>query len=234
MKCAIVDDDRDMVDQLAGHISRECGKRSIPLEIDRYYSGEALLENYRSGYDIAFLDIEMTGLNGMETAWRLREKDTYAALVFVTQMAQYAVESYRVDALDYLLKPVTEFQFELVFRKFLKYFNRNQDRILTFTFDGIQRLIPASKLRYIEVQGHYISLGTLTETIRVKDSLKNVERELAGLPFVKCNRYCLVNLRHVSSVSREALTVGETTFYISRRKQIEVMQAVAEFIGGRI
>ena len=56
MKCAIVDDDRDMVDQLAGHISRECGKRSIPLEIDRYYSGEVLLENYRSGYDIAFLD----------------------------------------------------------------------------------------------------------------------------------------------------------------------------------
>lgn len=234
MKFAIVDDDRDMVEGLASLLSRACEKRNIVCETDRYYSGDSLLDRYRSHFDAVFLDIEMNGLSGMETARRLRETDDRVALVFVTQMAQYAVESYRVDALDYLLKPVSEFQFELVFRKIIKYIARNKDRTLTFTFDGVSRLIPASTIQYVEVQGHYLSLGTLSESIRVKGSLKDVERDLSGLPFVKCNRYCLVNLRHVSSVSREALMIGKTTFYISRRNQIKVLQSVAEFIGGKI
>ncbi len=62
-------------------------------------------EHYRADYDIVFMDIELPGINGMEAAHRLREIDQQVILIFVTNMAQFAVKGYEVDALDYIIKP---------------------------------------------------------------------------------------------------------------------------------
>ena len=73
--------------------------------------GAVIAEHYEPGYDIIFMDVEMPGLDGFGAAEKIRAVDADAVLVFVTNMAQYAIKGYEVDALDYVLKPVNYYQF---------------------------------------------------------------------------------------------------------------------------
>lgn len=108
MRIAIIDDlplDRQ---RLADDVSKWAEEQSIPFDSppDQFESGEEFLNNFSAGkYDVLFLDIYMDGINGMETARRIRENDTSCRLVFTTTTAEFAVDSYDVDSSWYLVKP---------------------------------------------------------------------------------------------------------------------------------
>lgn len=109
MKIAVVDDLRSDADRLIGYIGEYEEKHRLVFEKPVFYeSGEAFLDGFSEGsYEIVFLDIYMSGMNGFETAKRLRDADKSCAVIFITTSAEFAVESYEVGAAHYLLKPVT-------------------------------------------------------------------------------------------------------------------------------
>lgn len=110
-RIAIVEDEAAVRGQLAGYVQRYTRQYGTPFEVTEFTDGMEILEDYRPQFDIIFLDVEMKHLDGMETARRIRERDGGVLIVFITNMAQYAIRGYAVGALDYVLKPVPYFAF---------------------------------------------------------------------------------------------------------------------------
>ena len=110
-RIAIVEDEAAVREQLAGYVQRYTRQYGTPFEVTEFADGMEILEDYRPQFDIIFLDVEMKHLDGMETARRIRERDGGVLIVFITNMAQYAIRGYAVGALDYVLKPVPTLRF---------------------------------------------------------------------------------------------------------------------------
>ena len=111
IRIALVEDEAEVRAQLQGYVQRHTRQYGTEFAVTEFADGMELLDDYRPVYDILFLDVEMKHLDGMETARRVRELDKDVIIVFITNMAQYAIGGYAVGALDYVLKPVPYFAF---------------------------------------------------------------------------------------------------------------------------
>lgn len=234
MRIAIVDDEEDMIADVKENIMRYCGEKKISVNFNMFTDGAEILKNYKQQYDVIFLDIEMNQISGMEAAYAIRKIDMETVIVFITHMAQYAIEGYRVDALDFLLKPVTPYQFDMVFRKVLRQLRMTSDRKISLQIKGDRKIIQIKKILYIEVQGHYLTWHMSSgEKIEEKGSLNEVEEQLADYKFIKCNRYCIVNPIAVSALEKETLILRNgDKIVLSRGKRKNVLLAIAEHTGG--
>lgn len=126
------------------------------------------------------------------------DDDADVPLVFVTNMAQMAIHGYAVHALDFILKPINYYSFSIKMRGILALIGNRRRKSLVFpTTDGFLR-ISSDNLYYVEVRGHHLSFHTTQGVIRQRDSLRNWEAKLEGLPFERCNNSYLVNLKQVS------------------------------------
>lgn len=97
---AIVEDEKEFRDQLRNYLKYYESEFHIEFQISEFEDGEDILRDYKNEYDIILLDIEMPRLNGMDAAELIREKDEEVVLMFITNMAQYAIRGYSVGALD--------------------------------------------------------------------------------------------------------------------------------------
>ena len=100
---AIVEDEKSSRDRLKGFLQRYMEENDYKIEITEFEDGIEIVIPYRASYDVIFLDIEMPQMNGMKAAEIIREKDEHVILVFITNVARYAVKGYEVQALDYIL-----------------------------------------------------------------------------------------------------------------------------------
>ena len=107
LKIAVVEDQTEVRESLCQFIRQYAGEQGLLAEVEPFADGAVIAEGYQPGYDIIFLDVEMPRLGGFGAAERIRAVDPDVVLVFVTNMAQYAIKGYEVDALDYVLKPVS-------------------------------------------------------------------------------------------------------------------------------
>lgn len=228
---AVVEDNPQDAALLEQHLSRYREATGTPLSVTLFSDGAALLEPYTPRWDLILLDIQMAQMDGMETARHIRRQDEEVILVFVTSMAQYAVEGYRVNALDYLLKPVTYPQIKLSMDRVMALLRRNERRSILLPQEDRQVKVSVADILYAEVQNHELSVVTLSETYRLRATLNDLERRLEGANFARCNRHYLVNLRNVTSVGRDSVTVGGHELPFSRPMRKPFLQAYAAYLG---
>ena len=122
--------------ELCGFIGQYAQESGSQLDVTPFSDGAQVVEPYRPGFDIIFLDIEMPTLGGMPTAERIRLLDPDVVLIFVTNMAQYAVRGYEVDALDFVLKPVNYYQFSTKLARALQRIQRRHGGQITLQTPG--------------------------------------------------------------------------------------------------
>ncbi len=221
-----------MREQLAGYVQRYTRQYGTPFEITEFADGMEILEDYRPQFDIIFLDVEMKHLDGMETARRIRERDGGVLIVFITNMAQYAIRGYAVGALDYVLKPVPYFAFSQQLQKALGQLEKRERHYLAVAVDGGMRRLDAAEIYYLESEGHKVHFYTEKEDFVVLGTLKNYEEKLVGRAFARCNSGYLVNLAQVSGVQQDMVQVGPYTLQISRPRRKAFMAGLADYIGG--
>ena len=123
---AVVDDDAEARELLGGYITRFAGERGTDAQITGFTDAAELLHHYKPDYDIIFLDIEMAQVDGIKAAQVIRETDPSTVIIFVTNMAQLAIKGYEVEALDFVVKPVDYFSFDMVMRKALQRISRRR------------------------------------------------------------------------------------------------------------
>ena len=194
--------------------------------------GMELLDDYRPVYDVLFLDVEMKHLDGMETARRVRELDKDVIIVFITNMAQYAIGGYAVGALDYVLKPVPYFAFSQQLRKAEEQLRRRARHYLALPVEGGLRRLDSSLIYYLESEGHRVHFYTEEGDFVAAGTLKAFEEKLAERPFARCNSGYLVNLAQVKSVQQGMVQVGPYELQVSRPRRKAFLAALADHIGG--
>lgn len=233
---ALVEDDPKDADVLAAFIGRYTGEKGTELAVTRF-SSAIDFELTRQHFDLVFMDIQMPGINGMEAAQLMRTYDSETTLIFVTNLAQYAVKGYEVDALDFIIKPVSYFDFRMRMDKAMRRIRRNGGRSLAIsTRDGI-RVVALSDIEYVEVRKHDLSYHFVDEEepLVVYGSLVAFEQEVGDGPFVRISNSCLVNMNHVRAVrGGELIMHGGDKFYFSRSRKREAVATITSFLGGSI
>ncbi len=202
-KIAVCDDNPADADYVADIIRRWAQARAVLMEIERFPSAEAFWFQYEENrcYDILFLDIEMEpeGMNGIELAAKLRKNDSSIQLVFVTGYMEYIADGYDVEALHYLLKPVTEEKLGSVLARALERVKAREKELFLQTTDGSVRVLN-SEIRYLEVQRNYVTIHA-AEEYTVKRTLGDLEKELDE-SFFRTGRSFIVNLRFVRKITK--------------------------------
>jgi DNA-binding LytR/AlgR family response regulator len=178
------------------------------------------------------MDIRMPYLNGMETAKKLRELDEQCALIFVTNMAKYAIAGYEVNALYFMVKPIVYEDFCFKMKKVVAYVQRRRETtVFVKTAEGIVKL-DVDDIYFIEVLSHRLSYHTVQGIFQTWDTLSHVEESLSGQSFARCNVSYLVNLRHVTEVSNNYVLVGGEQLKISAPKKKSFLDALTKSISG--
>ena len=231
---AIVEDDDKEAGLLEEQLRRYEKETGAEYRVVRFSDAIAFLTGYSADYDIVFMDIEMPDLDGMTAAKKLREVDPEVILVFVTNMAQYAVEGYEVSAMDFMVKPVRYDNLKLKLERAEKKLEgKGEDRFLVRGKNG-SVVICVPDIRYVEVTDHMLTFYTNEGAIKVTGSLKEIEKRLEGRDFSRANSCYLVNLKYVTGASDGMVTVGGDRLSISRARRKSFMSDLADYLGGRV
>lgn len=234
MTCfAVVEDEHSSAVLLEGYIKKFMAEK-MPGEkyyISLFSDGDEIVSSYRGKFDIIFMDIEMNLMNGMEAAEEIRKTDSQVIIIFVTNMAQYAVKGYKVNAMDYILKPFSYEQFVPSMRKALDEIRHNKDRyVMIKCREGIIRL-KAEEIFYVESCGHRLTFHTMQGDFETTvTTIKQLMNELADADFSQCSSGILVNLRHVQSLKGNTVEVGGANLLVSRGKKAEFTQNVVRYM----
>ena len=229
----IVEDTPAEADLLRGHLQRYASEKNLSFSIETLSSALEFI-NSRHVADLIFMDIDMPGINGMEAAEVLRTYDAETPLVFVTNLAQYAVRGYSVDAVDFVVKPVEYGDFAMRMDRAMQVMRRSAGRTISVrSRDGI-RIFPASALVSVEVRGHDLAYSLDDGTsFSMRGSLSATERELGGSPFLRISSGCIINMGHVRGVHDAEVTLSSgASVWISRANKKRCLEEIARYLGG--
>lgn len=232
IRVAIVEDEPSVRQQLEEYVMRYSRQYGTPFEVKTFADGMDILDDYRPVFDLILLDVEMKHLDGMETAQRIRALDSEVVLLFITNMAQYAIKGYSVGALDYVLKPVPYFAFSQQLQKVEAQLRHRQRHYLAVAVDGGLRRLDTAQLYYAESEGHRVHYYTEEGDFTAAGTLKTLEEKLPEQLFVRCNSGYLVNLAQVRGVQQNTVQVGPYELQISRPKRKAFLTALTDYIGG--
>lgn len=201
-------------------------------QTSEFDSGMKLIEAVKGGYqpDIVLLDIAMEGMNGMETAKKLRSLSD-VILIFVTGIKEKVFQAFDVGAFHYLVKPVDEEKLKDVLNRAVKEVEKRAGtmRFLLIKAAGKHRKIPVEDILYVENNGRKVILHTRTERLEYYERMNHLE-EVLGEGFFRCHRGYLVSLAAVSGYDNTSITViGGEKIYLSKQKYAEFVKRCRKF-----
>lgn len=204
IKILIVDDERYSREELKHLLGQY---HSIQVIGEAASGEEALVACMQQQPDVVFLDIEMPKMNGLEVARHLKELKKSPLIVFATAYPNFAVEAFRHDAVDYLLKPYEEEQLEQTIQRLNKLLNGEKEfpspsssSKLSVEHDGEIHFLDPLDILYISREDRISRIYTKDSNYESKLALKDLEERLASFPFFRIHKSYLVNLNYVSKM----------------------------------
>lgn len=237
VRVAIIDDEQEERNTLQIYLDRYASECGHTIETDQYSCADDLLRDYRLIYDILIFDIDMPGTNGMDAARLVRERDKSVVILFVTNMAQYAINGYEVEAVDYIIKPIGYYDFAMKFRRAVGRVAHGREReLLVETTEGSRR-VPVSNIIYVEIQGHYLIYHLKSGTgqageLRVRGNMRAQEQQLSSYSFCQAHKSYLVNLEYVEEIRTNEVMVGGAAIPVGRSFKNQLGQEYLRFVRG--
>ncbi|MCD8286304.1 MAG: LytTR family DNA-binding domain-containing protein [Clostridia bacterium] len=236
LKIAVVENEADQADELKRYVGQFAVESGEACVCSVFLNGVDFLTDYPNDYDAVFLDIDMPLMDGMTIAERLRGGiDQVVSIIFVTNLAQFALKGYRVNAMDFLVKPVGYYE---VASELKKISGMKQDRMKEFAWFNVNNTmqrVSYADILYIEVISHYIYIHTRTDVISFRGAMKDVQDSLDMNTFSRCHNSYIVNLRYVVKVDSNALTVTldgvDKAILISRSRRKAFLDDLMSYIG---
>ena len=235
-KLLMIEDDAVEADVLREHARRYAEERGEEFSVTWYRSALELTGGEQP-FDLIFMDIDMPGINGMEAAELLRTYDTETPLIFVTNLAQYAVRGYEVQAIDFMVKPVTYGSFRLRMNKAMRYVARGSQESLAVQVSREEtRVISLSSIAAVEVTNHDLTYHLDgDEDLVVHGSLSAIAERLLAAGFVRVSKSCMVSMGHIRAFRGDAVTLRDGSQYpMSRSMKREAVGTITRDLGGSI
>ena len=228
MHCLAIDDEPLALEQIARYISRI---PDLHLAGKCLTAGQAQVLIESTHIDIIFLDIEMPGCNGVDFAKWLYAQQSPVHIIFTTAYPQYAIEGFRVEAIDYLLKPFSFEELEASVGRVRRRIaaagatSNEPEKCVLVKERRVIRKIPFSRIMYIKGLSEYVQLCIKDEPhlLTTHETLKHYEEILATGHFLRIHKSYIVNLTHIESINRIQTTVNGKTLPIGKKYRAEVM-----------
>lgn len=229
---AMCDDEKIFLSTLKEYYEAYKAKRNIELQLTQFSSGEDLISNYRLDFNIIFLDISMTGMDGIATARKIREFDTKVIIIFVTSLIKYGLVGYSLGAFNYIIKPVSYKKFEAEMDKAVAACQDIEQHYVTLkNTEGLFKLY-VNDIKYIDTYNRRTMVHTKSRDIICFYNMKELESRLGMFGFIRCHSGYIVSVNYIESVEKMTitLTTGEQ-IPISQQKRKEVMKSIATYFG---
>ncbi|WP_297089812.1 LytTR family DNA-binding domain-containing protein [uncultured Draconibacterium sp.] len=230
IKCIIVDDEPLAIEVLKSHISKVDSLELVGSCADAIEAFDFLTKNE---VDLMFLDIHMPEMKGTDLVKTLQKPP---AVVFTTAHREYAIESYDLNVLDYLLKPIS---FERFLQSVEKYKSQNlvsnEVRVIQNTGSGttiylreknVIHKIPVSEIEYVESFGDYLKVHTPEREINSRYTMAAIEKALPEKSFIRIHRSFLVAINRITSFSPVMVVVGTKQFPIGVSYREKTLQSL--------
>lgn len=227
MQICICDDEKELRKSLSRLIETHLQLEGIPCTIREYASGTALLEGLKEKEgDILFLDIEMKGLNGMDTAKMLRRSFPDIVLIFVTAYPDFVFQGYDVHAFHYILKPYKPEKIREVLRLAVEETKKTEEQYFYFEQKSHSIRLPLKDILYFKSCRKKVAAVTVGGQEEFYASLSQIEAELPP-NFLRIHNRYLVNLQHVGRIGSTFCMCGEEELPVSRACRQELAAAFA-------
>jgi len=234
MQIAICDDEKNIRELIASKVMHLFPKAEIAF----YASGDELLLSDKA-IDILFLDIQMSGRNGMETARELRKKDKKVILIFVTAAEEYVFQAFDVGAFHYIVKPMDDAKFTEVLRRAVDELNvQNTDakvpeeKSLIINRGGVHTKVNIDDIVYAEVFNRKVVIHKLNETIEYYGKMSDLEA-VTGDGFFRTHRAYLINFKYVEKYDASTVYLEKGTALMAKQNYPEFVKKYMKYIQRR-
>lgn len=230
MKIALCDDSRIDIEIITEFLKIYFSDKMLNCLTEAYDSGDELLKAVKEGtlFDVVFLDIYMEPILGIDVARELRKNKYEGAIIFLTATDEYAVDSYDVMALGYLLKPHSYDKFCKVMDRFLETYKEDTYQIKR---RGGVISVPLSEIMYIESSNSKCILHRKdTEVYTIYKKLDEIEAELNDPSFLRCHQSYIVNMSYVESAEDQFVLTNGDIVYIRHRDIKSIRQKYFDYI----
>jgi len=230
---AICDDEKNIQDSIKRIVLKQ---QCVDCHVDLFDSGNLLIAVEKE-YDIYFLDIQMPGINGMETAEQLRKRQAAdsrneSIIIFITSFKEYMPDAFDVKAFHYLIKPIDEVKFQTVFSRALsdclKTKEKADNHILIKSNDSHHKVL-LNDILYIESDNKKVIVNTIEGTIDYYGKMQDLETSL-GNSFFRCHRCYIVNMEHITRYNAATIWLKNgSTIFLAQKKYNEFVKAYLNF-----
>lgn len=231
LEISICDDDKIIIEKI-----RDCiiAYTKDICSITTYNSGEQLLRDNKK-FDVIFLDIDMTGINGIETAKKIRNYDKSVKIIYVTSYTDYQNLAFSVHAFGYLNKPIQEYQIHNQLDEVLSYSEEENEDILDFiTLDGVIRVSPR-EIYFFEYINRSVKMVTTNNTFILKEKITTIADKMDEYNFVVPHKSFTVNLLYVKSIKGYDISMVDGSIIpLSQKKSVDFRNKFNIFLENRI
>ena len=230
LRIAICDDEKYMSDKIKMMVSDYFREKNMDIVISQFSSGEELLKDNKT-IDILFLDIQMKGMDGMETARKLRNRKFKGVLIFITVLKEMVFQSFEVQAFDYLVKPIESSFFERTMERLLDTMKNAGKSSLLVQKGYESSIVLLEEIVFCEIIDRKVYLHLVSsEIIDFYDRIENLETKLDS-SFYRCHRSFLINLKYLKSYKNgTAYMEGGAEIPVSRLRSSEFSNVILQYM----
>ena len=193
------------------------------FQISHYNDGEALVEDCLQRkilFDILFLDIYMPGLNGIETARKIRANMKDVKIIFVSSSNEHYPEAYDVFAFNYIIKPLNPNKLNQILDQALMSITKERRQQIQFSYKATNYRILCSDILYLETRDKIIFFFMADKsTLKCYAKLDEILKQLPEESFIRCHQSFAVNIFHVTEMAENYFRIGSAVINISKRYQ---------------
>lgn len=228
MQVAICDDEKIFRDELKKKLLEYRSEKRIEIDIYEFESGNSLL-NSENVFDMVFIDYQMPGLDGLETAKSMRLKNCICSIIFITSFPQFVFDSFEVQPFRFFVKPLDAVKLKAAMDSYLK-----QQKLLNpivIVEDGEQKTINSENIVYLEGDGKYCLIRTTDTTFKSSKTISKVQELLPKHCFYRIHKSYVVNMYCVSSiVGNEAVLINGEKARIGRNHIADFKKVYMNFV----
>lgn len=229
-RIAVIDDELQEQKHMERLLRQYEARKKEKFDIVCYEDGADFLEAFCDQYDIIFCDIRMKFTDGITAARKIRERNSRAVLFFTTNLTDFAIQGYEVEALGYLLKPISAALLERNLDRAMRRLQTENTEYLVIEGNNRVIRIAVDEILYIECIKHYQYIHTLHDTQRVLTPLTELEKKLDPKKFGRCNSGCLVHFKYIERAEKKTVVVQGENLSISRGREKPFLSALTDYL----